>query len=209
MARVVSSAPKSPSGGARGLAKLGIDDDEARRFGRSRTARLRLVRAIIVLAAQLRTRLDRQLADDGLTSQQAAVMTVVRSAGRPSFREVAAALSTSPQNVRQLVGVLLRKGFARVVDDPRDARVKRLVATAKNARYWAARDEADHREIFALFDPLSTREVEATLASLQKLLLRARLAPPAPGSSARTVQPAPATTAPGAKRAVRARASAK
>jgi DNA-binding MarR family transcriptional regulator len=161
---------------AQSWARLGIDDAEAARLGRSRTARLRLVRAVLVLASHLRTTIDAQLAADGLTSQQAAVMSIVRARGRPSFREVAEALGTSPQNVRQLVEVLLRKGFARVVHDPEDARVKRLIATPKNTRYWAARDDADHAEVLALLDDVSTAEVERALAPLVRVLLRARAA---------------------------------
>lgn len=167
------SPTETAEAAARRLRALGIDDAEATRLGRSRTARLRLVRAVIVLASHLRTRIDRQLAGDGLTSQQAAVMTVVRSSGRPSFRDIARALGTSPQNVRQLVSVLVRKGFARVVDDPADRRVKRLVATPRNARYWSARDDSDHAELLALLDELDTPEAERTLASLQKILVRA------------------------------------
>jgi len=145
------------------------------------------VRAIVVLAAQLRVRIDRQLAGDGLTSQQAAVMTVVRAAGRPSFREVARTLGTSPQNVRQLVDVLVRKRFARVIDDPSDRRVKRLVATPKNARYWSARDDSDHAELLALFDDLDTAEVERTVGSLLTVLTRAHL-PDGGVDTERTVQ---------------------
>lgn len=170
--RVSSPSPNEPVERAARFARFGIDDDEARRLGRSRTARLRLVRAVIVLAAHLRARIDRQLAGDGLTSQQAAVMTVVRAAGRPSFREVAAALGTSPQNVRQLVDVLVRKRFARVVDDPNDRRVKRLVATPKNTRYWAARDDGDHAELLEALDDLSTPETERVLAGLASILAR-------------------------------------
>lgn len=180
------TASERPLRALRQLRELGIDDAEAARLGRSRTARLRLVRAIFVLALQLRARIDRQLAGDGLTSQQAAVMTVVR-AGRPSFREVARTLGTSPQNVRQLVDVLVRKGFARVVDDPSDRRVKRLVATPKNARYWSARDDADHGELLALFDDLDTAEVERTVASLLTVLDRAH--PREVTAAERTVRP--------------------
>lgn len=166
-------APARPADAARRLHELGIDATEAARLGRSRTARLRLVRAVVVLASHLRARIDRQLSADGLTSQQAAVMSVVRGHGRPSFRETARALGTSPQNVRQLVDVLVRKRFARVVDDEADRRVKRLVATPKNARYWAARDGDDHAELLALLDDLTTDEVEATLTALGAVLDRA------------------------------------
>jgi len=167
------------------LRELGLDDAEAARLGHSRTARLRLVRAVIVLASQLRARIDRQLAGDGLTSQQAAVMSIVRAAGRPSFRDVSHTLGTSPQNVRQLVDVLVRKRFARVVDDPSDRRVKRLVATPRNERYWSARDDSDHAELLTLLDDLDTREVERTVESLLKVLARAR-----PGAAETAAEPA-------------------
>lgn len=156
---------------------LGINADEARALGPDRTARLRLVRVVLVLASHLRTAIDRQFAPDGLTSQQAAVITVVRAAGSPSFREVARALSTTPQNVRQLVAVLVRKGFLRVRDDRHDRRMKRLVATARCARYWAARDDRDHAELLKLLDDLTLKEVERTVERLGRVLTRALDAP--------------------------------
>lgn len=174
MARARSSRPSAPPG----WAELGIDAGEARRLGRSRTARLRLVRAVIVLAGHLRARIDAQLAADGLTTQQAAVMSIVRALGRPSFRQIADALGTSPQNVRQLVDVLVRKRFARLVDDPADRRVKRLVETPKNARYWAARDDRDHAEVLALLDDLTTADAEAVLGGLVTVLSRATASGP-------------------------------
>ncbi len=136
---------------------------------------------MIVLAAHLRTAVDRQLAPDGLTAQQAAVITVVRALEAPSFRDVAQALSTTPQNVRQLVGALLRKGFLRVRDDPRDKRVKRLRATAKCERYWAARDDGDHAELLALLGDLSREEVELAVATLGRVLSRAVASSPTVG----------------------------
>jgi DNA-binding MarR family transcriptional regulator len=152
---------------------LGIDAAEAARLGPDRTARLRLVRVVLVLSSHLRTAIDRQLAPDGLTAQQAAVVTVVQSVGAPSLREVARALSTTPQNVRQLVAALVRKGFIRVRDDREDGRVKRLVATPRCARYWAARDDRDHAELLALLDGLTREEVEATVERLGRVLDRA------------------------------------
>jgi DNA-binding MarR family transcriptional regulator len=152
---------------------LGIGPEEEARVGPDRAARLRLVRLVIVLAAHLRTAVDRQLAPDGLTTQQAAVVTVVRALGAPSLRDVARALSTTPQNVRQLVGPLVRKGFVRLRDDPADGRVKRLRSTAKCARYWAARDDRDHAELLALLADLPREEVERAVATLGRVLARA------------------------------------
>lgn len=131
--------------------------------------RVRTFRLVLRAARELQYRMDRLLERDGLTTQQAAVLTVVRAAdGPPSLSELAAALRTSHQNVRQIADALARKGFLRVVGDRSDGRVRRLHATAACERYWRARNPDDYRAVSAWFAALSTTEI----GTLHDLLLR-------------------------------------
>ena len=52
-------------------------------------------------AQRLRYLMDERMRADGLTTQQAALLTVVIALGRPSLTEAAAALGTTHQNVAQ------------------------------------------------------------------------------------------------------------
>ena len=151
-------------------ASLGLLEEEEAELGADVSVRLRTFRLVLVVAAALRGAMDRVLAEDDLTTQQAALLTVAKAAGAPSFNECAKALATSHQNVKQLAVVLERKGFLQIVPDAHDGRVRRLVTTKKNDRYWASRNGADHAVILRAFERLS----EAEARQLFRLLLKLR-----------------------------------
>jgi DNA-binding MarR family transcriptional regulator len=55
--------------------------------------------------------MDQQLRPDGLTTQQAALISVVEAIGQPSVSQAAAVLATTHQNVKQIADPIARKGF--------------------------------------------------------------------------------------------------
>ena len=122
-------------------------------------------RALLLLTQRLRNLMDARLRPDGLTTQQAALLTAARALGRPSLNEAAAALETTPQNVAQLVEALERKGFLAVESDPSDKRRRLLATTMTSERYWRTRDESDREALSAWFAVLTPDELE-TLCSL-------------------------------------------
>lgn len=120
---------------------------------------VRTFHLILLLAQQMRTLMDQRLRPDGLTTQQAALLTVVDGFDEPpTLSQVAAALSTSHQNARQIADALQRKGMLAFGTDPNDARVRRLRTTTTNAAYWARRNAADHEAVGAWFDDLTPAE---------------------------------------------------
>lgn len=131
---------------------------------------VRAFRTVLVLAHRLRYLMDERMRADGLTTQQAALLTVVIALGRPSLTEAAAALGTTHQNVAQLVSALRRKDFLRVEPDPADRRRRLLVTTEANDGYWRSRDESDLDAVGEWFSALSTAEI-ATLCELADRLL--------------------------------------
>lgn len=139
---------------------LGLSEDDARELGDDAAVRLRTFRLLLVLANELRSLMDRWLADDGLTTQQAALLTVIKALGAPSFSEAAAVLASSHQNVKQIAAALERKGFVRIVPDDVDGRVRRLTTTRKNDRFWASRNPHDHASVLELFADLSPAEAK-------------------------------------------------
>src|SRR5262249_6328249 len=122
---------------------------------------------VLVLAQTLRYLMDDRLRVDGLTTQQAALLTAVAGLDRPSLGEAAAALGSTHQNVAQLVAALQRKDLLRTEPDPADRRRVRLVTTETNQRYWQERDEGDFAAVAQWFAVLSDEEIETlcTLAS--------------------------------------------
>ena len=97
---------------------LGLSDEDAARLGEDGAVRVRTFRLIVVVAQELRTLMDQLLRADGLTTQQAAIITVVDMFGTPSLSQAATALGTTHQNARQLADALERKGFLRISTDP-------------------------------------------------------------------------------------------
>ena len=143
---------------------------------------VRAFRALLLVGQRLRYLMDDRLRADGLTTQQAALLTAVTALGEPSLGEAAEAMGTTHQNAAQLVAVLVRKEFLRVDPDPTDRRRRRLIATETNDRYWRSRDAADHAAVADWFSSLTDREIEA-LATLAERLLPELSAPRHDGPS--------------------------
>ena len=131
---------------------------------------VRAFRLSLLLAQRLRSLMDERLRADGLTTQQAALLTAVTALDGPSLSQAAAALGTTHQNAAQLVASLERKGFLRVERDPGDARRKRLVSTEANSRYWRERDAGDHAAVMQWFDALEPGELGEFVRLAEKLL---------------------------------------
>lgn len=127
-------------------------------------------RTVLMLAQRLRYLMDDRLREDGLTTQQAALVTAVAALGRPSLKEAAAVLSTTHQNIAQLAAALERKGMLRSVPDPGDGRRRLLETTELNEDYWRRRNEADHAAVEEWFGTLSLDE-QVTLCALTSRVL--------------------------------------
>jgi DNA-binding MarR family transcriptional regulator len=128
---------------------------------------IRAFRTVLTLAQRLRYAMDERLRSDGLTTQQAALITVVAAAGKPSLAEAAAALGSTHQNVAQIVAALVRKDLLQVEPDPTDKRRKLLSTTNHNAAYWKQRDKGDFAAVADWFSFLTPAELEtfSTLAT--------------------------------------------
>ena len=134
-------------------------------------------RLVLTLAQELRGLMDARLQESGLTTQQAALLTVIEVKGSPpTMTEAARALGMSHQNVKQLAVVLERKGFLEIVPDELDARSKRMETTRKHRKFWAKRDPDDHAVVAQWLSGLSEVEQETLARLLAKALTGARTA---------------------------------
>jgi DNA-binding MarR family transcriptional regulator len=153
---------------------LGLDENEAARLGPDRATRIRTFRLIVLLAQELRTLMDQVLHADGLTTQQAALITVVEATGAPTLSQAAKALGTTHQNAKQIATALERKGFLRIEQDKDDRRVRRLVTTAKSRAYWKQRSPTDYEHVLAWFADLSEHEARTLFELLSRVELATR-----------------------------------
>ncbi|HTT14085.1 MAG TPA: MarR family transcriptional regulator [Burkholderiaceae bacterium] len=133
-------------------------------------------RLTIALALHLRTLMDRQMAATGVTTQQAALLTVVDMLGRPALTEAARALAMSHQNVKQLASALERKGLLEILPDASDRRSKRLATTRRHKALWARRDPDDHAAVAAWFAGMKEAEIAQLVALLAKAMNSVRAA---------------------------------
>lgn len=141
------------------------------------TPAVQAFRLVIALSQELRTLMDQRLAPSGLTTQQAAVLTVIETAGGPpTMTQVARALGMSHQNVKQLAVALERKGFLEIVADEHDARSKRMQTTKQHRKFWAKRNPQDHACVAEWLSGLDEAETATLVRLLGKAITSARAA---------------------------------
>jgi DNA-binding MarR family transcriptional regulator len=134
------------------------------------TLPVRAFRTTLFLAQRLRYLMDDRLRTDGLTTQQAALLTLVAALGTPSLKQAAAGLGTTHQNVAQLVRALQRKGMLAIHDDPADGRRKLLSVTDASRAYWLSRDDGDHAAVAGWFAALSETELSTFVELAERIL---------------------------------------
>ena len=135
----------------------------------AQASRVRVFRLLLGQAAQLRQRLDRQLAATGVTTQQGAMLQWIEAqAEPPTLSAVANGLGMTHQNAKQIVLVLQRKGFVQITVDAADRRARRLVLTDHHRQFWAQRNPDDFSQVEAWMAAFSDDEV----LTMQRLLLK-------------------------------------
>lgn len=131
--------------------------------------RVLLFRLVLATAHELRTRMDRLLAESGLTTQQAMVLQFLQSESTPpTLTRFARQVGMTHQNLRQITAALERKGLLEIVADPHDGRVRRLQLTVAHARLWQRRDPDDFAAVADWSRVLTDDDVEATAALLDR-----------------------------------------
>jgi DNA-binding MarR family transcriptional regulator len=131
-------------------------------------SRVALFRLLLATGGRLRVLMDRRLARVGLTTQQAAIMNLIANASSPiSQRELASAIGTTHQNVKQLTTSLVNKGLLEVRTDEKDRRIRRMVATPAFRR---RRSDVGHTEVAQWFASLTDKQVNDTIEAMNQLL---------------------------------------
>lgn len=134
--------------------------------------RVILFRMLVLAGGHLRSLMDRRYREDGITTQQAAVLAVAGATDSPLTQgEVARRLGVSHQNIRQLADSLVGKGLLEIRSEPTDRRVKRLVPTRRVQRLFDRRNADDFAAVAGWFSALDDREARVLQAALRKLLV--------------------------------------
>jgi DNA-binding MarR family transcriptional regulator len=91
----------------------------------------------------------------------------------PSIQEVAEAMSTTHQNVKQVAAGLERGGFMTLERDPDNRRIIRLKVTEKCFAVFKSREESDVKTILYMFENLTDDEMKALFNIIAKMEHRA------------------------------------
>lgn len=115
--------------------------------------------------------ISKELADDHITTKQWLMMIVMANAFQnpPSMQEVADAMSTTHQNVKQLATRLEARGFLKIERDPENRRILRLKVTEECQNYWEKRTPEDIKSIKKHFEGLEDEEVKSLFEIMGKL----------------------------------------
>ncbi len=116
----------------------------------------------MVLGQKLKELADRHLRADGLTINQVLVLIAIERGfnSPPSISEITALLSTSRQNIKQLMNQLVKKGFVKMFRDPTDKRILRVKTTCINQKYWEQKDPEHLVFIGQIFEIFSLKELK-------------------------------------------------
>lgn len=140
-----------------------------------RSERLEMEKYILIVLFLIQQRwgyiIGKDLADDQITTKQWLMMIVMANAFRnpPSMQEVADALSTTHQNVKQLATRLEARGFLKMERDPENRRINRLKVTEECFEYWDKRTPENTRSIVSLFQGLEDVDIKNLFEIMGKL----------------------------------------
>ena len=115
--------------------------------------------------------IDVSMEPDGLTTKQWLMLIVVGSGFRtpPSIQDVAEAMSTTHQNVKQIAAGLERGGFMTLERDPENRRIIRLKVTPKCLAMFKKREEEDVKTILRMFENLTDDEMRMLFNIIAKM----------------------------------------
>jgi DNA-binding MarR family transcriptional regulator len=143
------------------------------------SSRIDMARFILVMVFMIEQRwryfIDKELEADGITMKQWLMVIVIATAFKtpPSIREVADAMSTTHQNVKQIAASLERRGFMTLERDPDNRRIIRMKVTDKCLALFKSREENDVKAIYSMFENLTDDEMKSLFSIVAKMESRA------------------------------------
>ncbi len=140
--------------------KLDVLDDNHFIFG-----------AIFMIANKLDTHLDRELNPFGLTAKQWFLTIVIDMLfdESPTIKQVARAMGSSHQNVKQVALKLEQKGLLTMEKDIKDGRATRLKFTEESQPFWGQTQQKGHHFMEAVFKSIDKEGLAATRNTLKKI----------------------------------------
>jgi DNA-binding MarR family transcriptional regulator len=143
------------------------------------SSRIDMAKFVLVMVFMVEQRwryfIDKDLAPDDITMNQWLMAIIISSGFRspPSIQEVADAMSTTHQNVKQIAAGMERKGLLAMERDPDNKRIIRLKITDRCQAIFRQRNEKDMKTIASMFDNLTDDEMKALFSVIARVESRA------------------------------------
>lgn len=143
------------------------------------SSRVDMARFILIMVFMVEQRwryfIDKSMEPDNITMTQWLMLIVIAAGFKspPSIQEVAEAMSTTHQNVKQVAAGLGRRGFMTLERDPGNKRIIRLKITDRCNELFQRRSAEDEKTIASMFDNLTDDEMKALFNIIAKMESRA------------------------------------
>ena len=127
--------------------------------------------SLFVTANLMETLLDRAFASYGITSKQWLLLITIQSLFQeaPTVSQVAAAMGTSHQNVKQVALNLEKRGFLRLEKDKQDARAVRLFVTDACRAFAEETQQAGEQFMKEAFSRVSSEDARGARNTMHAL----------------------------------------
>ncbi len=143
------------------------------------SGRLDMGRFVLIMVFLIEQRwryvVEKEMEPDGITAKQWLMAIVVANGFKtpPSIQEVADAMSTTHQNVKQIADGMEKRGFMRLWRDEKNKRIIRMQVTDKCLALFKGREEKDVQSIFSIFENLTDEELASLFNIIAKVEHRA------------------------------------
>lgn len=141
--------------------KTDIIPDEAMIFG-----------LLLIISNKMNTLLEREFKEFDVTTKQWFLSETINSLfdSPPTLKEVATAMGSSHQNVKQVAIKLQEKGLMTLEKDKKDARVTRLRMTEQSYDFWKQTDQKGSLFREKMFKEMDANDIARARHLLEKLL---------------------------------------
>ncbi len=127
---------------------------------------------LLIISNKMNTLLERELKEFNVTTTQWFLSETINSLfdSPPTLKEVANAMGSSHQNIKQVAIKLQQKGLLKLEKDKKDARATRLRMTDESHDFWKRTDPKG--EIFRgkMFKEINLEDIVRTRHLLEKIL---------------------------------------
>ena len=128
---------------------------------------------LLIISNKMNTLLEREFKEFNVTTKQWFLSETINSLfdSPPTLKEVANAMGSSHQNVKQVAIKLQQKGLLTLEKDKKDARVTRIKLTDQSRDFWKRMDPKGDEFRKKMFKDMDMQDIARARQLLEKMLM--------------------------------------